>query len=164
MLLALLAAGAVVVLAVMQFAMHPAPAASGSYTATLMIDFGSRTPDLLAGHIVNWSYDGGWHYTTANSSQTEFIFSNVTFGNNTVWSLMQACSSILQKTTGSNLSLTKVHFREFGEFQITAIEGVANTNTLFWQYTVNGQPAQYGVQLEKISSGATVYWSMSPDQ
>lgn len=135
----------------------------GKVTATLVIDFGTSSPAVLAGHIVNWSQSGGkWSYSLLNSTDTEYIFTNVSAAQNTAWSLMLACAAVMNSTTGHNLSIQKVYFAEYGEFQITGIEGVLNTNVLFWQYDVNGQPAAYGVQLEKIGSGDTVSWALSP--
>ncbi len=130
--------------------------------ATLIIDFGPHNATSFPGQTVTWSQSGGkWTYTVRASGITEYIFPNVSYSNNTAWSLMLAASEVMNGTTGSGLVFQKVYFPALGEFQITAIEGVHDTNSLFWQYTVNGQPAAYGVQDEKIMSGDTVSWSFS---
>lgn len=129
----------------------------------MVIDFGSRAPAQFAGYAVTWNWSGtGWTYVLQLSNDSRYTFNNVSSAENTAWSLMLSCAQILNSTTGKNLTLVKVYYPEFGEFLITGIGGVQNTNTLFWQYTVDGQPAAYGVQLQKLNSGDIVVWKMLP--
>ncbi len=149
--------------ALLQYRVLYAPSAGNEVTATLVIDFGNFHPYVMPGDLVNFSSSQrGWTYAASSSTNTEYIFNNVTSSNDTVWSLMLMCSNIMNSTLGSNLSFSKVYYPEFGEFLITGIEGVNSTSTLFWQFSVNGQPAAYGAQLQKIDDGAVVVWSLLP--
>lgn len=137
--------------------------ANSSTTATLVIDFGKSNVPLLQGNAVIWSKSAGkWSYSLTADNITEFTFENVTFNGTTAWSLMLTASQIMNETTGHNLTYSSIYYPEFGEILITGIEGVNNTNALFWQYDVNSNPASYGVQLQKISDGDIVSWAMSP--
>lgn len=136
---------------------------ASSTTASLVINFGNGNVPSVKGHTVTWSETSGkWGYTLTSSNVTEFIFENVTIMGNTVWPLMLKASQIANQTTGNNLTFGRIYYPEFGEYLITGIDGVNNTNTLFWQYEVNGTPAAYGVQLQKVSNGDVVSWALSP--
>lgn len=139
-------------------------AKSGTHTtATLFIDFGNSNVPTMSGHTVTWSENAGkWAYTLTASNGTEFVFENVTFNGTTVWPLMLASSQIANETTGSSLTFAKIYYAEYGEYLITGIDGVNNSNTIFWQYEINGNPAAYGVQLQKLTNGDIVSWAMSP--
>ena len=129
-----------------------APGRSSQIESTLVIDFGTESPSFMPGHTLNFTEAHGvWSYTVSNSSISEYIFSNVSITNDSAWSLMQASSAAMKSATGVNLTFKTVYFPEYGESQITGIQGVSDTNTLFWQYTVSGQPAAYGAQLEMYS-------------
>ena len=140
-----------------------APGRSSQIESTLVIDFGTENPSFMPGHTLNFTEaNGEWSYIVSNSSISEYIFSNVSITNDSVWSLMQASSVAMKSATGVNITFKSKYFPFYGESLITGIQGVNNTGTLFWQYTVNGQPALYGVQLEKLKQGDVVVWSMSP--
>lgn len=141
-----------------------APGRSTQIEATLVIEFGTGHPSFMPGHTLNFTdTGGGWKYTSSNSSDTEYIFSNVSIANDSVWSLMLASSGAMKAATGLNLTFQEVYYAEFGESLITGIQGVNNTSTLFWQYTVDGQAAAYGAQLEKLKQGDVVVWSLLPE-
>lgn len=142
-------------------------AASGTapVTATLIIDFGTHTPSYLAGNIVRWNETNGqWHYSASPSNESIYIFMNVTANQPDVWSLMLASAKVMNMTTGGNLTTDMTYYPAYQDYLITGIEGVHSTNTLFWQYTVNGQPAIYGVMHQKIADGYVIEWQLLPSQ
>ncbi len=162
MLLAAFVASVTLIVAAAEYTVL-APGRSSPIESTLVIDFGTDNPSFMPGHTLNFTEaHGEWSYTVSNSSVSEYIFSNVNITNDNVWSLMQASSIAMKSATGVNITFKSSYFPSFGESLITGIQGVNNTSTLFWQYTVNGQPALYGVQLEKLKQGDVVVWSMSP--
>lgn len=139
--------------------------ARGPVMATLIIDFGTNVPSVLAGNIVTWNETNGhWHYRATPSSDSIYMFMNVTAHQSNVWSLMLASAAIMNLTTGSSLKISKEYFSSYGDYYITGIEGVQETSTLFWQYLVNGQPALYGVLQQKIADGYVIEWQFLPSQ
>ncbi len=140
---------------------EPKVPAAHSVTATLVIDFNQGQPSMFAGHHVTWHYASGrWTMSSVPSSATVYVFENVTVPVSNVWTLMNYSSHIMLITAGSPLSIEKVYYPEYSDYFITSIEGVQNSNSLglYWQYTVNGTLALYGVLHQSISDGSVVEW------
>jgi len=162
-LLALLIS-AVTVVSIVAYSMEGEPHVSGVETsATLIINFGTGVPSLLAGEHVTWRMlRGHWNYTAVRENGTQYSFEGVSFEPDNVWSLMMASSHILYTTTGHNLTVGKTYYPEYSDYFITSIMNVSNANGLYWQYTINGTLAEYGVLHQTVADGAVVEWSYEP--